>query len=66
LNIEDEYRGRVLALYLTFSAITPFGALAMGFMIDLWNAPNVLFGFAALGTVVMLLIMVRSPRMRSL
>jgi hypothetical protein len=65
-NIEDDYRGRVLYLYLTFSAITPLGALLMGIMIDAWSAPSVIFAYCMLATLLMLAIIVRSPRMRAL
>jgi predicted MFS family arabinose efflux permease len=65
-NIADDYRGRVLALYLTFSAITPLGALLMGLMIDRWSAPPVLFCWCAAATLLQLAIMVRSKRMRAL
>lgn len=65
-NIEDDYRGRVLALYLTFSAITPLGALLMGLMIDRWSAPPVLFCWCAVATLLQLAILVRSKRMRAL
>ncbi len=65
-EIEDEYRGRVLALYLTFSAITPFGALIMGLMIDAWSAPAVVFAWCMLGVLLQLAIIVQSRRIRSL
>jgi predicted MFS family arabinose efflux permease len=65
-NIEDEYRGRVLALYLMFSAITPVGALLMGPMMDAWGAPWVLFSWCALATLLQLALMARSSRMRAL
>jgi hypothetical protein len=65
-NIDDEYRGRVLALYLTFNAITPLGALLMGIMIDTFDAPTIVFGWCMVATGLMCLIMLRSRRMRLL
>jgi MFS family permease len=34
LHIEDEFRGRVLALYMMSQGLNPFGALMMGFVAD--------------------------------
>jgi len=65
-EIEYEYRGRVLALYLTFSAITPYGALIMGLIIDAWSAPMVVFAWCVLGVLLQLVIIVQSRRMREL
>jgi len=66
LNIEDDYRGRVLALYLTLSSITPVGALIEGAMIDRWDAPSVTFAWCAAATGIMLLVAAGSPRLRKL
>ena len=34
LHVEDEFRGRVLALYMMSQGLNPFGALMMGFVAD--------------------------------
>ena len=34
LTVDDEYRGRVLSLYVMVSGLTPFSALAMGALIN--------------------------------
>lgn len=41
LQADPAYRGRVLALQSTMWGVTPFAALLMGQMIDLWSAPPV-------------------------
>jgi predicted MFS family arabinose efflux permease len=66
LNISDEYRGRVLSLYLTLSAVTPIGSLLMGWMISRFAAPGVVAGWALAGALLMLLVTQRSRRARAL
>jgi predicted MFS family arabinose efflux permease len=34
IHVEDEFRGRVLALYMMAQGLNPFGALMMGFIAD--------------------------------
>ena len=66
LTCQRTPRPAVLALYLTFASITLFGGLLIGVMMDAWSAPDVLFGWCAAGTALMVLIMVRSARLRAL
>jgi len=66
LHVSDEYRGRVLSLYLMLSAITPVGSLAMGAMIDRFGAPGVVAGWSLGAAALMALITARSRRTRSL
>lgn len=66
LNISDEYRGRVLSLYLTLSAVTPIGSLLMGWMISRLGAPGVVASWALAGALLMLVVTQRSKRTRAL
>lgn len=65
-NIEDAYRGRVLALYLTGTNVTPIGALIMGFLITAWGPSTVVAGFSGVAAVLLLLITFLSPTLRRL
>jgi MFS transporter, DHA1 family, staphyloferrin A biosynthesis exporter len=66
LNISDDYRGRVLSLYLTLSAVTPIGSLAMGAMISSFGAPGVVAGWAMAAALLMTIVTMRSKRARAL
>lgn len=66
LNVSNEYRGRVLSLYLTLSAVTPIGSLVMGVMIDRWGAPVVVAAWALTAALVMMLVTARSKRARAM
>jgi MFS family permease len=65
-NIEDAYRGRVLALYLTGSNLTPIGSLAMGFMIVAWSPSAVVASFCAIAVLALLAVTALSPSLRRL
>ncbi len=66
LNVSNEYRGRVLSLYLTLSAITPMGSLAMGLMIDRFGAPAIVSSWSLAATLIMVLVTARSRRARAM
>jgi MFS family permease len=66
LTVADEYRGRVLALYVMVSGITPFSALFMGALIDVFGAQATVACFAGLATALVLVIAVSSPRLRQM
>ena len=66
LYVDDEYRGRVLSLYLMLSAITPVGSLAMGTMIDHFGARGVVAGWALVAALLMALITLRAKHARAL
>ncbi len=66
LVVDDEYRGRVLSLYVMVSGITPFSALAMGALIDVFGAQVTVAGFAGLATAIVLFIGVTSQRLREI
>jgi len=66
LMVDDEYRGRVLSLYVMVSGITPFSALLMGALIAAFGAQVTVACFTGLATAIVLLIGVRSDRLRQI
>jgi MFS family permease len=66
LTVDDEYRGRVLSLYVMVNGVTPFSALLMGALIGVFGAQATVAAFAGLATVVVALIGVTSSRLRAM
>jgi predicted MFS family arabinose efflux permease len=66
LVVDDEYRGRVLSLYVMVSGITPFSALLMGALIDLYGAQIVVACFTGLCSLIVLFIGLTSKRLREI
>jgi hypothetical protein len=66
LIVDDEYRGRVLSLYVMVSGVTPFSALIMGALIDLYAAPVVVAIFTGTATAIVLIIALASRRLREI
>ncbi len=66
LTVDDEYRGRVLSLYAMTSGITPFSALLMGALIDVYGPQVTVAAFTGLGTAIVLLIGIFSRRLREI
>ncbi|HEY8172565.1 MAG TPA: MFS transporter [Dehalococcoidia bacterium] len=66
LTVDDEYRGRVLSLYVMVSGITPFSALLMGALIDVFGAQVTVAAFTGLATAIVLLIGLTSKRLREI
>jgi MFS family permease len=66
LTVQDEYRGRVLSLYVMVSGITPFSALAMGALIDVFGPQPVVIAFSGLASVIVLDIALTSRRLREI
>lgn len=66
LVVDDEYRGRVLSLYVMVSGITPFSALLMGALIDVWGAQIVVASFTGLCSLIVLVIALTSKRLREI
>lgn len=64
LQADPEFRGRVMSLQTMMWGITPFSALLMGALIDVWGAPSVVFGFMMFAAALTLLIGVFSREMR--
>ena len=66
LVVDDEYRGRVLSLYVMVSGITPFSALLMGALIDVFGAQIVVASFTGLCSLIVLSIGLTSKRLREI
>ena len=67
LNVEDEYRGRVLSLYTMSQGLNPFGSLAMGFMASQFlGTPHAIAAFCLLALVLAALTGAASKEIRSL
>ena len=66
LIVDDEYRGRVLSLYMMVASITPFSALFMGLLIDVFGPQETVFCFSGLAAAIVLLIGITSRRLREI
>jgi MFS family permease len=66
LIVDDDYRGRVLSLYVMVSGITPFSALLMGYLIDTFGAQATVASFTGLATAIVLVIGITSKRLREI
>jgi predicted MFS family arabinose efflux permease len=66
LNVEDAYRGRVLALYSMASGTTPFGSLAMGVTADEAGVQTAVAVFALTGLAFAAALGIGSARVRRL
>ncbi len=66
LIVDDDYRGRVLSLYVMVSGITPFSALLMGALIDVFGAQATVAAFTGLATAIVLVIGLTSQRLRQI
>ena len=66
LTVDDEYRGRVLSLYVMVNGITPFSALLMGALIGVFGAQATVAAFAGLATLVVAIIGLSYPRLRAM
>lgn len=67
LNVEDEYRGRVLSLYTMSQGLNPFGSLAMGFMASQFlGTPHAIAAFCLLALVLAALTGAASKEIRNL
>ena len=64
LQADAEFRGRVMSLQTMMWGITPFSALLMGFLIDVWGAPPVVFGFMMVAAAMTLAVGLFSREMR--
>lgn len=66
LNLSDEFRGRVLALYTMAGGLTPFGNLAMGAAADQFGVQEAVVAFALAGLVLAAYVGLGSARVRRL
>jgi MFS family permease len=66
INVEDELRGRVLALYSMAGGFTPFGNLAMGTSADAFGVQAAVAAFALTGFAFAAVLGLGSRRVRAL
>ena len=66
LIVDDEYRGRVMSLYVMTNGVTPFSALLMGALIGLFGAQVTVACFAGLAAAIVLAIGLASKRLREI
>ena len=66
LTVDDEYRGRVLALYVMVSGVTPFSALLMGSLISAFGAQITVASFTGVASAIILVIGITSKRLREI
>lgn len=66
LIVDDEYRGRVMSLYVMVFGVTPFSALLMGALIDLFGAQLTVACFTGLSAAIVLVIGLTSRRLRDI
>ncbi len=66
LIVDDEYRGRVMSLYVMVSGITPFSALLMGALISVFGPQVTVACFTDLATLIVLFIGINSKRLRQI
>lgn len=66
LIVHDEYRGRVMSLYVMTSGITPFSALLMGALINVFGAQITVACFTGLASAIVLMIGIMSKRLREI
>lgn len=66
LNLSDEFRGRVLALYTMAGGLTPFGNLAMGAAADRFGVQEAVVTFALAGLALAAYVGLGSARIRRL
>jgi predicted MFS family arabinose efflux permease len=66
LVVDDEYRGRVLALYVMINGITPFSALLMGALIDGFGPQETVAVYATIAVALVALLGLGSKRLRTM
>lgn len=64
LKAEPAYRSRVISLQTMTWGMTPFAGVIMGWQIDRWAAPHVVFSWVMAAAVLMLVVLVCSREMR--
>ena len=64
--VDDEYRGRVMSVYMMEFGLTSFGSFAAGMMAEAMGAQWALGGFAMVLALVSLLALAFLPRLRRL
>jgi len=64
MSVSDEFRGRVLSVYLMTWGLMPFGTLPMGALADAYGAPIAVATGGIASTVLVLVIAARLPSVR--
>ena len=66
LMVADEYRGRVMSVYLMTFGLMPFGTLPMGALTEALGAPTAVAIHGILSTLVIILVALKLPALRNL
>jgi hypothetical protein len=66
MSVTDEFRGRVLSVYLMTWGLMPFGTLPMGALADAYGAPIAVAAGGLASTLLVLVIAARLPAIRRL
>lgn len=66
LMVADEYRGRVMSVYLMTFGLMPFGTLPMGALAEALGAPAAVAMHGVLSTLVIILVAIKLPALRNL
>lgn len=66
LSTPDEYRGRVMGIYMLNQGLLPFGSLFAGVMADVFTAPTAIAVMGATVAALAVLFFVRSSNIRDL
>ncbi len=64
MSVSDEFRGRVLSVYLMTWGLMPFGTLPMGALADAFGAPIAVAAGGLTSTLLVLIIAFRVPAIR--
>ena len=64
LSTPDEYRGRVMGIYMLNQGMLPLGSLFSGTIADLWSAPIALAVMGGLVALMAVLFFFRAPTIR--
>jgi hypothetical protein len=63
MTVDDQYRGRVMSVYMMTWGLMPFGTLPMGALADVFGAPAAVAGQAIFSAIVIGLVALRLPRL---
>jgi hypothetical protein len=64
MSVSDEFRGRVLSVYLMTWGLMPFGTLPMGALAGAFGAPIAVAAGGITSTLLVIVIAVRLPALR--
>ncbi|MGH9173606.1 MAG: MFS transporter, partial [Vicinamibacterales bacterium] len=66
MSVADEFRGRVLSVYLMTWGLMPFGTLPMGLLADAYGAPVAVATGGLASTLLVLMMAARLPALRQM